>query len=51
MTLDIPPGWQTLFEEATSAEEWDKILRVSSRCSNRFILLPKKPVLVVILNH
>ena len=33
MTLDIPPGWETLFEEATSAEEWDKILRVASRCS------------------
>ena len=33
MTLDIPDGWQTLFEKDNTPEEWDKILRVASRCS------------------
>ena len=33
MTLDIPAGWQTLFEQANTADEWDKILPVASRCS------------------
>ena len=33
MTLDIPQPWLETFAAAETPEEWDRILRVASRCS------------------